>query len=128
MQAPRDTTAAGYFGAMTASYDSFIRRAVPRYEEMSERLVDYLPPGATRILELGCGTGNLSLRLAERYPDACLTLVDASPEMIAATRDRMMSAYPGVRAEYHTERFEALALAPGECIWQQPVWRNSFSP
>jgi trans-aconitate 2-methyltransferase len=110
---PRDTTAAGYFGAMSDSYDAFIRRAVPRYEEMSARLVDYLPPEASRILELGCGTGNLSLRLAARYPAARLTLVDASPEMIAATRERMASAHPDVAAEYHTERFEALDLPPG---------------
>ena len=51
MQAPRDTTAAAYFGAMADSYDDFIRRAVPRYEEMSARLVDYLPPHAARVLE-----------------------------------------------------------------------------
>ncbi len=98
---------------MVASYDALIRRAVPRYEEMSERLVDYLPPGATRILELGCGTGNLSLRLAARYPGAWLTLVDAAPEMIAATRERMTAEHPHVRVDYRTERFEALGLPTG---------------
>jgi tRNA (cmo5U34)-methyltransferase len=114
MQAPHETTAAGYFGSMSASYDDFIRRAVPRYEEMSERLVDYLPTTADRVLELGCGTGNLSLRLAARYPDATLTLVDAAPEMIETTRARLGVAYPRVaaRAVYVCEKFEALDLAP----------------
>lgn len=114
MQAPHETTAAGYFGAMSASYDDFIRRAVPRYEEMSERLVDYLPTSAARVLELGCGTGNLSLRLAGRYPDARLTLVDAAPEMLVTTRERLTAAHPGVaaRAEFVCERFEDLSLAP----------------
>ena len=112
MQVPRDTTAAGYFGAMADSYDDFIRRAVPRYEEMSARLVDYLPATATRILELGCGTGNLSLRLAARYPHAQLTLVDASDEMISTTRARLASAHPRADVQFITGLFEHLGLAP----------------
>lgn len=112
MQGPRQTTASGYFGAMAASYDDFIRRAVPRYEEMSTRLVDYLPATARRVLELGCGTGNLSLRLADRWPGAHLTVVDAAAEMIAETRARLAAAHPAARVDFITDRFEALALRP----------------
>ncbi len=89
-----ETTASDYFGSMADSYDSLIRRAVPRYDEMLVRLVDYLPRFAPRILELGCGTGNLSLALAERYPEASLTFVDAAPEMLATTRARLERAHP----------------------------------
>ena len=69
-------SATGYFGSMTESYDSLIHRAVPRYDEMISRLLDYLPAHAQCVLELGSGTGNLSLRLAESLPAAALTLVD----------------------------------------------------
>ena len=99
---------------MADSYDSLIRRSVPRYDEMTDRLVDYLKPGAARVLELGCGTGNLTLRLAARLPDAALTLVDGSTEMIALTRlrlDRSSAAASG-RAEFLATRFEELALPP----------------
>jgi len=108
-------TASDYFAAMIDSYDSLIRRAVPRYDEMTARLVDYLPPQAASILELGCGTGNLSLALAARYPRAALTFVDAAPEMIGATRARLERTHPGnaARATYRTERFEELRLAAG---------------
>jgi tRNA (cmo5U34)-methyltransferase len=112
MQAPRDTTASGYFGAMAASYDDFIRRGVPCYDLMSDRLVDYLPPTATRVLELGCGTGNLSLRLAARYQGAHLTLVDASAEMVATTRDRLAAANPDAHLTFTTCLFEQLDLQP----------------
>src|SRR5688500_7508260 len=100
---------------MIATYDSLMRRAVPRYEEMTERLVDYLPRGAARILELGCGTGNLTLRLARRFPEASLTTVDASPEMIEGMRARLAEVDPesARRARFLTARFEDLDLPSG---------------
>lgn len=106
---PIDRSAAEYFGAMVGDYDSLIRRAVPRYDEMTERLVDYLPPAAASILELGCGTGNLTLKLAARYPDAKLTLVDAAPPMLEAAKVRL-----GPRAAaFVARKFEDLDFEPG---------------
>src|SRR5262249_1078048 len=107
--------AADYFGAMVEAYDSLIRRAVPRYEEMTARLVDYLPESAASILELGCGTGNLSLALAARYPNAEITFVDAAPEMLATSRARLASSHPELTARAHfiESRFEELRLLPG---------------
>jgi len=97
-----EPTASDYFGALVREYDSLIRRAVPRYDELLERLAFYLPPlpiGRRRVLELGCGTGNYSLRLArhghEHWPDLELTLVDASPQMLEVTRTRLAEAGRG---------------------------------
>lgn len=103
-------TASTYFGEMVESYDSLIRRAVPRYEEMSERLIDYLPGEPKTILELGCGTGNLSLLLAENFPDATLTLVDASSEMIEITEARLKEKFlaHAQRANFMLAKFEDL--------------------
>jgi tRNA (cmo5U34)-methyltransferase len=104
------TTASRYFGSMSESYDSLIRRAVPRYDEMLARLVDYLPESASSILELGCGTGNLSLALAERYPEATLTFLDAAPEMLETTRARLEIKHPFVarRARFVETSFEKI--------------------
>lgn len=106
------STAAQYFGDLVASYDSLIARTVPRYAEMTARLLEYLPRSPANILELGCGTGNLSLALAARHPQASITLVDASPEMIDVARTRLESAHPKVarRAHFVTARFEDLDL------------------
>src|SRR5579862_8217560 len=38
------------------------------------------------VADLGCGPGNLTAVLAERWPGAEVTGVDSSPEMIAAAR------------------------------------------
>lgn len=105
-----ETTASAYFGSMAESYDSLIRRAVPRYDEMLARLVDYLPTSASSILELGCGTGNLSLALAARYPEATLTFLDAAPEMLAITRARLEKSNPAsaARARFVESVFEKI--------------------
>jgi ubiquinone/menaquinone biosynthesis C-methylase UbiE len=114
-----EPTASDYFGALVRDYDSLIRRAVPRYDELLERLAFYLPPlpaGRRRVLELGCGTGNWSLLLARhgklRWPDLALTLVDASPQMLDVTRARLAEA--GRTGDRFVEaRFEELDFAPG---------------
>lgn len=105
-------TAYSYFGNMVESYDSLIRRAVPRYAEMSERLIDYIPDTPQTILELGCGTGNLSLRFAEKFPDAKFTLVDASSEMIEITHSRLSEYFPkqADRTNFIRAKFEELDL------------------
>jgi SAM-dependent methyltransferase len=38
-------------------------------------------PGATRILEVGCGEGAVTERLRDRYPDAHITAIDLTPRL-----------------------------------------------
>jgi tRNA (cmo5U34)-methyltransferase len=108
-------SAAEYFGGMARSYDSLIRRAVPEYDEMMDQLIAYLPPDAPRMVELGCGSGNLTLRLAARWPHSTITLVDASAEMVDLAASRLATAHPALAARSRrvVARFEELALPPG---------------
>ena len=112
-----DGTASDYFGALVAQYDSLIRRAVPRYEEMTDRLVEYLPglKEGAHVLELGCGTGNLTLRLVERYPGSPMVVVDAAPEMVEVTASRAggrVEGRPGEEAAVGTSRVGAAIQRP----------------
>ena len=43
-------------------------------------------PEVTTLYDLGCGPGNVTRLLAERWPRAAVTGVDASPEMLAKAR------------------------------------------
>lgn len=52
-----------------------------------------------RVVDLGCGPGNLTATLAQRWPDAVVEAWDSSPEMVEAARGRGVDAHVGdVRA------------------------------
>ena len=48
-----------------------------------------------RVVDLGCGAGNLTGQLARRWPDAVVEGLDSSPEMVAAARGRGVHASVG---------------------------------
>lgn len=81
-----------FFNNVSSHYDDTIRRTIPPYQEMFEALVNYSfveRQTPLNILELGCGTGNLSLFVGSVFPNASLTLVDLSPEMLAQTAEKL---------------------------------------
>lgn len=45
-----------------------------------------------RVVDLGCGPGNLTAALAQRWPAARIEASDSSPEMVAAARERGIDA------------------------------------
>ncbi|MHC5065274.1 MAG: class I SAM-dependent methyltransferase [Planctomycetota bacterium] len=105
-----EASASEFFAEHIASYDSLIRRAVPDYDEMLQRLDANLPAGLQRILELGCGTGNFTLRLVARYPEARITSVDAAAEMLELTRRRVAETGKGAGFETLMTNFEEIDL------------------
>ena len=56
------------------------QRARPFYDLLSR--VGAQQP--RRVVDVGCGPGNLTLQLARRWPDAVVEALDSSPEMVAA--------------------------------------------
>lgn len=80
-----------FFDDLITDYTATIERCFPRYREMLWAVVDYVPePRSVRsVLELGCGTGNLSEKLAAAFPAASLQLVDLSGESLAVCRERL---------------------------------------
>lgn len=75
------------FGRRAATYDS----VTPVQQQMGMdllALVDAYPQSPTirRVLELGCGRGSLTRTLRQRYPEATITAVDLSADMIAHAR------------------------------------------
>ena len=50
-----------------------------------------------RVVDLGCGTGELTRELAERLPGSDVLGIDVSPEMLARTKEHER---PGLRFEH----------------------------
>jgi tRNA (cmo5U34)-methyltransferase len=69
------------------TYQEMIRADVPRYDELQRVTVDAIPFAPARVLELGVGTGETTRRLLERFPDAAVTGLDSTPEMVFAARE-----------------------------------------
>ena len=68
-------------------YLEMIRGEVPRFDELQDCAIAAIPFAPGRVLELGIGTGETTRRLLERYPDAEVTGLDASPEMVFRARE-----------------------------------------
>ena len=53
-----------------------------RVEAAWQTLVQFAPPGPTRICEVGCGIGDISWRMSRRFRNASVTGLDISPRSI----------------------------------------------
>lgn len=104
-----------FFGEGSSQYDRDILAIVPVYEEMFAQLLDHvwLPLDAPlRIVELGCGTGNLTQLLLHTYPNATLIVVDASQEMLDRTGEKL-SPSDQARTALVANYFNELELPDG---------------
>jgi tRNA (cmo5U34)-methyltransferase len=76
----------------TADFDSGIRALVPHYDEMLNAIVRAVPEDSKQILELGCGTGELTVKILQRFPTARVYAVDYSSRMLQFARHKMEHA------------------------------------
>lgn len=68
-------------------YLDLIRSEVPRFDQLQEASVDAIPFPPGRVLELGIGTGETTRRLLALHPEAEVTGLDSSPEMVFEARE-----------------------------------------
>ncbi len=69
------------------TYPQMIRENIPRYDELQRATIEAIPFAPARVLELGVGTGETTRRLLERFPDAAVTGLDSTPEMVFRARE-----------------------------------------
>ncbi|MEX1252758.1 MAG: methyltransferase domain-containing protein [Dehalococcoidia bacterium] len=76
-----------------ARYEQFAKERYAPFDDLA-RLIDVRP--GMRVIDLGCGTGELTARLADLLPESDVLGVDSSPEMLARAES---FARPGLRFE-----------------------------
>jgi SAM-dependent methyltransferase len=80
------------FPALSWAYEPVAIRIV-RAREWRPAVADAVAPAAgERVLDLGCGNGNLCVRLKARCPEAAIVGVDPDPAMLARARARAHAA------------------------------------
>jgi len=102
------------FNDVAKQYDEQRRGLIPCFDDFYGMAVQWAATDrpAPRILDLGAGTGLLTERIAARYPNARLTLIDISTSMLDIAKQRFAgvegveyivadySAYPFDNAKY----------------------------
>jgi len=64
------------------------RKHIPQRAEGYAALLEFVPEDARRVLDLGCGDGEVVGRVLEARPDASAIAADFSPEMLGRVRER----------------------------------------
>ncbi|HII08156.1 MAG TPA: class I SAM-dependent methyltransferase [Methanosphaera sp.] len=80
-----------HFNEEAQSFDAQVQKNIPCYNEMLTALINAIPDDKEnpKILDLGCGTGNITKRVMERFPQARVTCLDLSENMIEIAKQKL---------------------------------------
>jgi trans-aconitate 2-methyltransferase len=74
---------------MSWSAAQYVKFEEERTRPVRDLMARVPTPDARRAADLGCGPGNSTAVLRERYPNAAIVGLDSSPDMIDAARNRL---------------------------------------
>lgn len=79
--------------------------------EMVSEIVKRLYPKATKLLDVGCGAGNYTLKMLSKLPNLECTLIDLSSKMLAKAEERLKPVAPKTLKIIQSD-IRAVALKP----------------
>jgi len=77
------------FDATASTYDADRSRLIPGCDNFYRWAIDLIPAGAKNILDLGAGSGLLTILIRNRFPNARIHLIDFSTPMLSLAGDRL---------------------------------------
>lgn len=83
--------------------DAYLARGDERARPFYDLLARVHASSPRAVVDLGCGPGNLTRQLAQRWPGAAIRALDSSPEMVAAARAAGVAAELGGVEEWTPE-------------------------
>jgi len=79
-----------FFSGTGRTYDFMVNVATFGIDHLwKRRIISLIPPNSTRILDLACGTGILTLSLARRFPDCQVVGVELRDEYLTLAREKV---------------------------------------
>ena len=76
-------------------------------------VVSSFPANLKQVVDLGCGPGDIAIRLSKAAGTTRITAVDGSPAMLAIARAALRAAGHEVRVKFMQGRLPGVALADG---------------
>ena len=85
-----------YFQFQAPLYDAYQLACVPKYSEALSVLIECTEyemrdKHAPRLLDVGCGTGNVTVKIMQALPTASVVCLDGSQMMLDAAREKLSS-------------------------------------
>lgn len=81
-----------HFEEEAVKYDRVIREVAPNYDSNVEALVSAVTFNTRRkirVLDIGCGTGNITEALVKRYPNASVVCLDITESMLSTAKAKL---------------------------------------
>ena len=81
-----------HFEEEAKEFDGKILKLVPLYGEMIDALVTAIPfdrQKSFKVLDLGCGTGEISKRIKEKFPNSKISCLDFAENMIELAKIKL---------------------------------------
>lgn len=78
-----------FFFGTGATYDHIVNLCTLEFDRWWKRkILERIPHGPARIMDQACGTGILTFKIAEKFPDCQITGIDISEEYLGIAKEK----------------------------------------
>src|SRR5271156_6235707 len=102
------------FDLAAEDYDRTRRRLVPGFDDFYRAAIDLIQfprESSLKVLDLGAGTGLMAAFIAYSFPNARITMVDISNEMLERARPRFRFEVSDYGVDRIQEKYDAIVSA-----------------
>jgi SAM-dependent methyltransferase len=115
MLEPVNNSIQNYYDARVTEKLQDFTRPLPRIEAAIQTLSEWAPRAPRRILEIGCGVGATSWRMARAWPEAEVVGTDISPVSIQVAktcfkRPNLSYTIGSIRQDIFSEEFDLIVM------------------